>query len=254
MIDYISVGNGPENVIFLHGWKMDHTCFEGMHPALDKERRTYIFVDQRGYGRSRDLEGPYTIAQIAEDLVELADALKWSRFHIVGHSMGGKVLCRLMADVPQRIKSAVGITPCPPVKIPFDEAGWALFSNAAKHGPSRQEIFQMSTGGRLTRAWYEMITEKSMQASIPEAFADYLDSWVNYECHEAVMGCTVPVKILPGEHDPHLTYDLMVQTFGAWFPNATISQLANCGHYPMYETPLALAAECEQFIGQYSDA
>lgn len=253
-MNYTSVGNGREKVIFLHGWKMDHSCFDGMHSALDKKRFTYLFVDQRGYGLSRDQKGPYTIVQIAEDLVELVDALEWSRFHIVGHSMGGKVLCRLMADVPDRIKSAVGVTPCPPVKIPFDDSGLELFSKAADHQPSRQEIFQISTGGRLTHTWYEMITEKSMQASTSESFAAYFDSWVNYECHEDVAGCTVPVKIIAGEHDPHLTYELMKETYGAWFPNAAIHKLSNCGHYPMYETPLALAAECEQFFSRYCDS
>jgi hypothetical protein len=81
-----------------------------------------------------------------------------------------------------------------------------FLQNMANHQPSRQEIFQISTGNRLTGAWYEMITEKSVQASTSKAFAEYLDSWVNYECYEDVSGNTVPVKILPGEHDPHLTY------------------------------------------------
>lgn len=253
MINYLTIGKGREKVIFLHGWKMDHSCFDGMHGALDKETFTYAFVDQRGYGLSKDQPGPYTIVQVAEDLMELADDLNWSRFHIAGHSMGGKVLCRLLADVPGRIKSAVGITPCPPVKIPFDEAGWNLFYSAAENRSNRQEIFKLSTGNRLTRAWYDMITEQSMRASNAKAFADYLESWVNYECFEDVSGCTIPVKILPGEHDPHLTCQVMNETYGKWLPNAKILELANCGHYPMYEIPLSLAAECEHFFKQHTN-
>lgn len=248
MLKYNALGNGQEKVIFLHGWKTDHTCYDGIHPALDKENFTYVFVDQRGYGHSKNQKGPYNIVQIAADLVELADELKWSSFHLVAHSMGGKVISRLIADVPDRIKSAVGITPCPPVKIPFDDEGWALFSKAAEDRSSRQEIFRISTGNRLTSTWYDMITDKSMQDSTPQAFADYLDAWVNYECAEDIQGCTVPVKIIAGEHDPHLTYDLMKDTFGNWLTSAEIIQLSNCGHYPMLETPLSLAAECESFL------
>ena len=252
MLDYISIGNGEEKVIFIHGWKMDHTCFDGLHAALDQTACTYIFMDQRGYGLSRDQDGPYSIVQIAEDVMVLADHLKWDRFHIVGHSMGGKVISRLMADIPDRIKSAIGITPCPPVKIPFDEPGWALFSKAANDASSRQEIFRISTGNRLSDTWYETITEKSMQASTSESFYDYLDSWVNYEFFENVKGCAVPLKIMPGEHDPHLTYELMQDTFGQWFSSVEIVKLPNCGHYPMYEIPLSLAAECEKFIKSHS--
>ncbi len=254
MINYVSVGHGLEKVIFLHGWKMDHTCFDGMHAALDQERFTYIFVDQRGYGLSKQQQGPYTIVQVARDLVELADALNFSSFHFVGHSMGGKVLCRLLADVPDRIQSAVGITPCPTVKIPFDEPGCKLFSRAAAHRPSRKDIFQIFTGNRLTQAWYSMVTEQSMQASTEKAFADYLDSWVNYECHEEISGCAVPVKIMPGEHDPHLTHELMKETFGKWLLNVEITELANCGHYPMYEIPLSLASACERFFHKHIGA
>ena len=111
MLDYISIGSGEEKVIFIHGWMMDHTCFDALHPALDEKACTYIYIDQRGYGLSRDQDGPYTIVQTAEDVVVLANQLKWDRFHIVGHSMAGKVISRLMADIPDRIKSAVGITP-----------------------------------------------------------------------------------------------------------------------------------------------
>ncbi len=75
MINYLSIGKGQEKVMFLHGWKMDHTCFDEMQAALDKNIFTYAFVDQRGYGLSKDQPGPYTIVQIAEDLIELADEL-----------------------------------------------------------------------------------------------------------------------------------------------------------------------------------
>jgi pimeloyl-ACP methyl ester carboxylesterase len=252
MLDYISIGNGEERVIFIHGWMMDHSCFDALHPVLDQNGYTYIFIDQRGYGLSRDQDGPYTIVQIAEDVMVLVDHLKWDRFHIVGHSMAGKVISRLIADIPDRIKSAIGITPCPPVKIPFDDQGWALFSKAATDPSSRQEIFRIDTGNRLTDTWYETITEKSMRANTSESVADYLDSWVNYEFFEDVKGSTVPLKIMPAENDPHLTYEVMQDTFGQWFSNTEILKLPNCGHYPMYEIPLLLAAECEKFIKSHS--
>lgn len=248
MLNYVSLGGGEEKVIFIHGWMMDHTCFEALHPALDPNECTYIFIDQRGYGLSRDQGGPYTIVQIAEDVMVLADHLLWDRFHIVGHSMAGKVISRLMADIPDRIKSAVGITPCPPVKIPLDDQAMALFSNSKTDLASRQEIFRFDTGNRLTGTWYETIAELSMRASTSEAYAAYLDSWANYEFFEDVQGCTIPLKIMPGEHDPHLPYETMKDTFGQWFSNVEISKLSSCGHYPMYEIPLCLAAECEKFI------
>ena len=162
--------------------------------------------------------------------------------------MGGKVVQRIMADVPERIKSAIAITPVPAAKIPFDEQGWHLFSNAAADSMKRLEIFRLATANRLTDSWYQMINEKSMKACKPEAFAAYLDSWVNYEFIDEIRGNTVPIKVMTGEHDADLTYALLKSTLGEWLPNTQIIELKNCGHYPMFETPLSLAAECENFL------
>ena len=248
MINYTSAGIGIEKVVFLHGWMMDHTCFSTMRPALDEKAFTYLFVDQRGYGLSRDQEGPFRVAQVAEDIRSLVDALKIDAFHIVGHSMAGKVISRLLADIPEKIKSAVGITPCPPIKIPLDDQTMTLFFNASTDPALRQQIFRFDTGNRLTDTWYDNIAEQSMQSNTAQAFMDYLDSWVNDELADDVKGCNVPVKILAGQNDPVLTADFMQDTFGKLLTNVEITEMANSGHYPMYEIPLSLAAECETFL------
>ncbi len=68
MIGYTQVGNGEEKVLMVHGWKTDHTCFDGMASSLNKSAYTYIQVDQRGYGKSMDMDGPYNVEQVAEDM------------------------------------------------------------------------------------------------------------------------------------------------------------------------------------------
>lgn len=51
----------------------------------------------RGYGVSRHLDGAYTVEEIAADCLELAGAMGADRFDLVGHSMGGKVIQRMLA-------------------------------------------------------------------------------------------------------------------------------------------------------------
>ena len=53
-----------------------------------------------------------------------------------------------------------------------------------------------------------------------------------------------------GEHDPALSAQVMEQTWLAFYPNAELEVLANAGHYPMLETPAALAASIEEFLGR----
>jgi pimeloyl-ACP methyl ester carboxylesterase len=50
-------------------------------------------------------------------------------------------------------------------------------------------------------------------------------------------------------HDPALSAQVMEQTYLA-LPNAELEVLANAGHYPMFETPVALATAMEEFLGR----
>lgn len=248
MLGYSKRGKGKEKVMVVHGWKTDQSCFDPIISSLDLEAYTYVFVDQRGYGRSINQEGPYTINQVALDMISLANELGWEKFHIIGHSMGGKVIQQVIVDYPGKIKSAIGITPCPACALPFDDQGWRLFSGADTDIEKRLQIFRLSTGDRYTDTWYKTITEKSIAASKTEAFRAYLDSWVNDDLVKEIDGCTVPIKLIIGEHDPDMNAEVMQSTFGKWFTDVKIVSLSNCGHYPMMESPLLLAAECESFL------
>jgi pimeloyl-ACP methyl ester carboxylesterase len=56
------------------------------------------------------------------------------------------------------------------------------------------------------------------------------------------------VKVLIGEHDPVINAALMDRTYLRRYRQATLEVLENTGHYPMNETPLALAAAIERFL------
>ncbi len=43
---------------------------------------------------------------------------------------------------------------------------------------------------------------------------------------------------------------VMEQTWLRFYPGAELEVLSNAGHYPMYETPAALAASIEEFLGR----
>ena len=107
------LGQGPHKVIALHPWLSDHTIFEPMFNYLDLEQFTYVFMDYRGYGQSKDLEGDHTLFEIAQDVINLADHLGFKQFHLLGNSMGGQVSQYLAGKYPKRIVSAILLNPVP---------------------------------------------------------------------------------------------------------------------------------------------
>jgi pimeloyl-ACP methyl ester carboxylesterase len=243
------IGNGPHKVICLHGWFGHARAWGPMVQHLDTRRFTYAFMDYRGYGERKSVAGPYTMEQISDDAIALADQLGWQTFSLLGHSMGGMAVAHVLADAPQRVRALVAITPVPASGVPFDEQGWAFFSSAAENADARRGIIDLTTGNRLTGTWLDAMVRESLESSTPQAFGAYLQAWANSNFADRIAGSTLPVLVVAGEHDPALGADTCKATWLKHFPAAQLYVMPNAGHYPMDETPIALVTEFERFLG-----
>ncbi|WP_431823601.1 alpha/beta fold hydrolase [Burkholderia sp. F1] len=247
------VGNGPHAVLVLHGWFGDARSFEPIEAWLSRDKFYYVFLNYRGYGNRRETRGAYTIDEIAADALAIADALGFRTFSLVGHSMGGMAIEKIAACAPERVRSLVPVAPVPCGGIAFDAARRALFEGAAEHPDSRRAIIDRSTGGRLPSSWVAWKAAYSAEHSSTEAFAAYFHAWADTDFSDEIDG-RHPVKVLVGEHDPTFDAALMARTYLRRYPLATVDVLANAGHYPMNETPLALVAAIESFLLAVAEA
>ncbi|MEU3895218.1 alpha/beta hydrolase [Streptomyces sp. NPDC045251] len=96
------------------------------------------------------------------------------------------------------------------------------------------------------RSWTRSGSDREW--STREAFGSYVKDWVTADLTQQIIGRPVPVKVIVGEHDLALTAEAMHATWLTHYPNAELEEIANSGHYPMYETPVALAATLETFL------
>jgi 3-oxoadipate enol-lactonase len=64
-----------------------------------------IAPDPRGVGKSDAPKGPYTTAQMADDVRRILDACEVERAHVVGLSLGGAVAQELALAHPKRVRS-----------------------------------------------------------------------------------------------------------------------------------------------------
>lgn len=245
---YDRFGRGPHHVFLLHGWFGDQSAFAPMDDALSPEEFTYICPSYRGYGGSRDFRGKYTIEEIASDVLALADSLKIKRFSLVGHSMGGMAIQRVLANAPDRVIKLVAVTPVPASGVPFDDATYAMFESAVRDEEAACRIVEFSTGGRLSPAWVKFIATYPKKSARDEAFSGYLPSWARSDFHTEIEGNPAPVLVAIGEFDGGINEELMRATYMRWYPNAELVTVANAGHYPMNETPIAFATLMEDFL------
>ncbi len=245
---YKLVGQGEHKVICVHGWFGSATGWGPFVDALDTREFSYAFMDCRGYGDAQQLAGGYTAEEVAQDVVRLADRLGWQQFSLIGHSMGGMYVQRVLLEARERVHKIVALTPVPANGYPFDDEGYAFFDQAAASVEVRRQIIDKTTGNRLTPVWIEQIAQHSLSHSTPSAFGAYLAAWARSDFAEHIKGDPVPLLTLIGEHDPAINETLVGDTFLAWYPQVEFEIMANAGHYPMFETPVALATSIERFL------
>lgn len=246
----VTVGSGEHHVLALHGWFGSARGWGSLPDYLDGSAYTYVFMDLRGYGGRAGVAGEYTMEEAAADAIALADDLGWDRFSLIGHSMGGKAVQHVLLSQPGRVRRIVALTPVPANEVPFDDAGWSLFSGAANSRDNRAAIISLTTGGRLPAAFVNHVVQHSLDNSAVEAFGAYLQSWARSDFADRVQDNPALVKVIVGEHDPALSAEVMRQTWLASYPRAELEVFPNAGHYPMFETPAALAASIEEFLGR----
>ena len=100
---------GAPKVLALHGWLDNAASFLPLAPFLDGIE--LVAIDMPGHGRSAHLPAgaDYSFAGALANLLDVADALGWDRFGLLGHSMGGAIGSLLAAACPERVTRLLAI-------------------------------------------------------------------------------------------------------------------------------------------------
>lgn len=244
------LGTGSKRALLLHNWFGDRSSFDPMREHVNGDTFSYAFLDCRGYGEAIDADGAFTMEEVAEDALAVADQLGWESFSVIGHSMGAKAAQLMLLDAPSRIRSIIGISPVPASGFPLEGEMWELFAGAAKNPANRRAIIDNTTGGLRDDVWLDAMVSRSVERSSATAFRTYLDSWARVDFHERVKDNPAPVLLLAGANDPALGPEAMRATWMQWYPNAQLEVLPDTGHYAPEESPEAVAAAVERYLGR----
>ena len=109
-------------VIALHGWLDNAASFSALAPLL--EGLHIVALDLPGHGRSdhRPADANHHFVDWVPEIAAAADALGWSRFSLLGHSMGAGISSLVPTVYPQRVERVVLLEGAGPMAAPADKA------------------------------------------------------------------------------------------------------------------------------------
>ena len=198
--------DGPEKapvVLFSNSLGSSHRMWDPQLEVFTRHFRVLRY-DGRGHGQSRATPGPYTIEQLAGDVVQLLDNLKLDRVYYCGLSMGGQIGMHLGAAHASRLHKIV------------------LCNTAAKIGTPdvwNARITAVQTGGMkavagpvidrwLTAAFRtahpnetaEMLS--MLEGCDPAGYAATCAAVRDADFRQKLSGIRVPTQVIAGTHDP----------------------------------------------------
>ncbi len=159
--------------------------------------------DARGHGRSQVTPGPYTIAQLAGDVVALLDHLQIERAHFCGLSMGGMIGMWLGAYQPARIERLVLSNTA--ARIPPPEAWNARIDKVNREGMAAiapAVIERWFTPGFVARAPQQVEVVRGMLLATPAAgYVANCAAVRDMDQRDGLGAIRAPTLVIAGSHD-----------------------------------------------------
>jgi pimeloyl-ACP methyl ester carboxylesterase len=98
-------------MLLLHGWPDDVRTYDRVVPALHAAGFRTVVPYLRGFGDtsflSKDTQRSGEMIAMAQDAIDLADALSLQTFAVIGHDWGARIAYVLAIVVPHRVRRMV---------------------------------------------------------------------------------------------------------------------------------------------------
>jgi pimeloyl-ACP methyl ester carboxylesterase len=241
------IGNGAKKILFLHELMGNYKNYEPIFPYLDTENFTFIFVDLRGYGLSRDIEGDYSCEEASSDVKNLITTLHLERVNVVAHSMS-TMIAQKIALIDDRVSKLILITPIPASGIKLPEIGKKSLIKDMRKNETKIEEIVYSSSQRHNDTWAKNRIKMAYNASTVEARVGYMTMYLTTDFLDEVKDINIPIKIIVGKYDfPIFGLKQVSYMFQKAYDDVEIVECQESGHYPMLECPVYFASKIEEF-------
>ncbi|WP_321312139.1 alpha/beta hydrolase [Halarcobacter sp.] len=245
-LNYKLLGKGEKKVLFLHELMGDCRNYEPIFPFLDKENFTYIFVDLRGYGLSKEIKGDYNLEEASTDIKNLISKLSFDEVILVAHSMSTMIAQRV-ALIEAKVRKLILTTPISAsgIKVPEIQKK-SLIRKMVENKRAIEQIVR-SSSRRYNQTWINYRIDMGYSSSLPEARVSYMNMYLNTTDFENDINEEIEVNIIIGKNDSAVFAKNETKKNFSKYKNVSIIECQEAGHYPMIECPIFYATQIEKF-------
>ena len=226
------------------------TNFKMWQPQIDFFQQDFFVIcyDTRGHGASSAPEGPYSIDQLGQDVINLLDHLNIEKAAFCGISMGGLTGQWLAINRSERFNQVVVCNTA--AKIGQEQAWNDRAALIREQG--LQPIASTAASRWFTEPFIQSNAtvvnnlQNDLGAGSPEGYASCCEALAKADVREQLKDIPVPVLVVAGQQDPVTTVadgQYMVDRIA----NSQLFEI-NASHISNIEQPEAFNQAVQKFI------
>lgn len=249
----VAVAGTGHPLVFVHGFPLDHTMWEHQIRHFSQHLRV-IAPDLRGFGKSPERATPGNLADDADDLAHLLDALNITQpITLCGLSMGGYIAWQFFQRHRDRLHSLIQCDTKAATDTP--EARRIRFESAERvlaEGPAfLAEGMPGKLFGKATFSKNPVVIEETIRviretASPTIAHAQHAMAG-RPDVTNLLGKIDVPTLLIVGEED-QISPPQEMREMAVMLPDSQLVVIPEAGHMAPLEAPEAVNAAIEAFL------
>jgi 3-oxoadipate enol-lactonase len=252
-VDVHAVVTGPADapvVVLSNSLGSTHRMWDAQLAGLEQRFRV-VRYDTRGHGDSPVPDGPYSIDDLADDLLALLDRLGVARARLVGLSLGGMTVMHVAGRNPERVERIALL--CTGAQLPLADAWLERAATVRAHGSqavATAVVERWFTAAYLDAHPGERDAHERMIATTPaEGYAGCCEAIAKLDLRESLPTITAPTLAIAGADDP-ATPPAELEKIAARIPGARLLIVPRAAHLANAEQPGIITAALIEHLEQ----
>ncbi len=242
--EYQIWGSGDIKVLLLHGWGSSFEVYNGIAAALS-DRCTLYGVNFPGCGNTEVMKTPWNLDNYCDFVFEFIEKMQLENPIIMGHSHGGRVTMKLVAEgrvSPPKIVllDAAGLIPKKSLKQKLKARNFKIIKSVLT-----MPVLKGHTENLLNRARAHYGSADYNAA--PEVLRKTLVSLVNTDIRDMLPDIKCPSLLIWGDKDT-ATPLRDAEIIESLIPDAGLCVIKDTGHFSFCEKPYEAYAILRSFI------